>query len=171
MNLVQSLKRSLAKKRDYSSSIDELNTYSPRIYGKHSNDIDSLDPGFIPYANHLLAFISYWVSVNVDYDYEVVITRRSWYSQKKVTTIYEDYKNGLSWYLYGNAISINVFKKKFNELFTTNSSEDVVRETINFKDGSARKFILDANDWFIKNKLTINSEERIVKIFGIFPSS
>lgn len=158
------------KLSDYSSTYEELSSNYEKIYGEASNSFDKLLSTFNPYATHILNFIKYWCENDVSYGYEIICTRRSWFSQKKVTTIYDDEKNGLSWYLYGNAISINVFKKVPNQLFDGGSLEDVVHESLNFSDGSAKKFIIAAQEWFINNPLIINGTSRIVKIFGIYPN-
>lgn len=152
---------------DYSSPYSEI---SYKIYGEHSNSLDSLDISFNPYANHILNFIKNWVMVNVEYGYEIVSCKRSWYSQKKVTTIYDDNKNGLSWYLYGNAISINVFKKINDQLFEGGSSEDYIKQPLSFIDGSAKTFIVEAQKWFVSNPINIDGSDRVLKIFGIYPS-
>lgn len=169
MNILDKLKNSIINKKiDYASTMAQLDAMYDKIYGEHSNSINALDSSFIPYATHILKFIEQWVIDNPEYGYELISTRRSWYSQKKVTTIYDDFKNGLSWYIYGNALSINVFKKVSNELFSNGGPEDLVHSSINFNDGSAKKFILDANAWFNNNP--IEGTDRVIKIFGIYPS-
>lgn len=155
---------------DYGSSYDLLNSSYKKIYKEPSNSLTALEPNFIPYASHILDFVKYWCTINPTYGYELVCTRRSWDSQKKVTTIPDDEKNGLSWYLYGNAISINVYQMVQNQLFEGGDVGDVVHQSLNFNDGSANSFILAAQEWFSVNPVLINGQNRIIKIFGIYPS-
>lgn len=137
-----------------------------KLFNENSNNLNELKPDFLPIASHLINFISYWVSTNSGYGYDVVCTKRSWHSQKHITTIEDDRKNGLSWYLYGNAISINVFQKITDNIVDNESSTEYTKNTINFKDNSAVKFISDCQDWLINNPINGN----IVKIFGVYPN-
>jgi hypothetical protein len=137
-----------------------------KIFNDFSKDVNDLQSDFIPIANHLLSFIKYFCENNKTYGYEIVCTKRSWYGQKQVTLIAEDNKNGLSWYLYGNAISINVYEKVQDQILDSADSTDYVKNTINFQDGSALTFIEAAQDWFNSNSLNGN----IVKIFGVYPN-
>lgn len=155
---------------DYSTSYVNLSSSYVKIYGEASNKLSSLTPSFVPYAQHILNFIDHWCKTNSEYKYELICTRRSWHSQKKVTTINDDEKNGLSWYLYGNAISINVYKAVQNKLFEGGDVGDSLHESLNFNDGSAKKFIVDAQEWFINNPISINGSSRTLKIFGIYPN-
>ena len=95
-----------------------------KLFNENSNNLNELKPDFLPIASHLINFISYWVSTNSGYGYDVVCTKRSWHSQKHITTIEDDRKNGLSWYLYGNAISINVFQKITDNIVDNESSTE-----------------------------------------------
>lgn len=155
---------------EYGSTYAQLSSSYKKIYQEPSNALTALEANFIPYAQHILDFVVYWCTINPTYGYEIVCTRRSWDSQKKVTTIYDDEKNGLSWYLYGNAISINVYQMIPNQLFEGGDVGDVVHQALNFTDGSANAFILAAQEWFIENPVSINGTDRIIKIFGLYPS-
>lgn len=137
-----------------------------KLFNETSNKLSELNAEFLPIVNHLINFISHWVGNNPGYGYEIICTKRSWFSQKKITTIDEDRKNGLSWYLYGNAISINVFQKVTDQLINNESLDEYTKNSLNFKDGSATKFIADCQEWFINNTLDGN----VVKIFGVYPN-
>ena len=137
-----------------------------KLFNESSNNVNDLSTDFIPIANHLLSFIQYFVSNNPGYGYDIISTRRSWYSQKKITTIYDDSSNGLSWYLYGNAISINVYQKVTDQVLDNSNANDYTKNIINFQDGSALTFITACQEWFNNNLLNGN----IVKIFGIYPT-
>lgn len=138
----------------------------PKIYNETSVAISELKRAFIPIVNHLIKFLDYWVANNPTYAYDIVRTKRSWYCEKKITTLFEDRKNGLSWYLYGNAISINVYNKTSDQIIDTSSTNDYIKTSLNFDDGSATTFIKACQDWFSANLLDGN----VVKIFGVYPS-
>lgn len=137
-----------------------------KIFGEASNEISSLDLGFQPIANHLISFLEYYCKTNNQYSYEVISTSRSWYTQKKVTTNPVDARNGHSWYLYGKAISINIYKNIEDSISTDYSETDYIRNTINIKDGSSTEVMTACQEWFINNTLNGN----IVKIYGLYPN-
>lgn len=136
-----------------------------KIYKENSTEISNLDSTFQTIINHFITFLDEWIASNTSYSYEIISTGRSWYNQKQVTTIAEDKQNGLSWYLYGKAISINIYTKTSDQLSTTYDSSDYTKNTINFTDGSAKTFIVAAQTWFKSNLLNGN----IVKIYGVYP--
>lgn len=144
------------------TSFDNIG-YSP-VFGITTNELSALVPSFIPIANHILSFIKYWTSINSQYFYEVICTKRSWYGQKEITGNDRDDRNGLSWYLYGNAISINVYSISSEPFSSNDDGKNGIKKTINIKDGSSIKFIKDAQSWFNSNLLNGN----VLKIFGIF---
>lgn len=101
------------------------------------------------------------------YGYEIVSTKRSWYGQRKILTDYDDAHNGLSWNLYGNGMSILVYKNTIDQLNEFSQQADIVRTSINLEDGSAKVFIQDAQEWFNKHK---TRDGKNIKIYGVYPN-
>jgi hypothetical protein len=98
---------------DNSDLIDILN-YKPKIYGALSRKIAKLSPEFMPFAECIVAFIDQWcvnggAKDGRSYGYEICSTTRSWYVQQNIITGTDYKENGLSWSLYGNALSVNVY--------------------------------------------------------------
>ena len=101
------------------------------------------------------------------YGYEIVSTKRSWYGQRKILTDSDDTRNGLSWNLYGQGMSLLVYKNTIDQLNEFSQQEDIVRTSINLEDGSAKVFIEDAQEWFNNHK---TRDGRNIKIYGVYPN-
>jgi hypothetical protein len=101
------------------------------------------------------------------YGYEIVSTKRSWYGQRKILTDADDSHNGLSWNLYGNGMSLLVYKNTVDQLNEFSQQADIVRTSINLEDGSAKVFIEDAQEWFNKHK---TRDGKNIKIYGVYPN-
>jgi len=155
-----------------SDLVDILN-YTPKIYGGLSRKISKLSNDFKPFAECIIAFIDQWcinggARDGRKYGYEICSTVRSWYVQQNIITGSDYKENGLSWSLYGNALSVNVYFLEEDQLSETNGSVSLVRKTINFEDNSAKVFIEDAQKWF---NLHATRTGVNIKIYGAYPDT
>jgi len=153
-------------------NISSLSTYNPKIYGKLSIKLSDLSESFRPYAECIVAFIDQWcanggANDGRKYGYEICSTLRSWYVQQNILTGVEYQRNGLSWSLYGNAMSINVYVLIEDQLNETSKTVDYIKKTISFEDGSAKTFLENAQSWFSSHKTRTG---RNIKIYGAYPT-
>lgn len=154
-----------------SSDLSNLSSYTSKIYGHTSKKIADLDSSFIPYAEAIVAFIYYWcqsggANDGRKYGFDLISTKRSWFTQQNIITGSDFSENGLSWSLYGKGLSISVFYYELDQLSELAKSEELIKKPINFEDGSAKTFIEDAQKWFTLHAM---SNGRHVKIYGIYP--
>ncbi|MFA5404756.1 MAG: hypothetical protein WC358_07460 [Ignavibacteria bacterium] len=145
--------------------------YHPKVYGELSRRIAKLDDDFRPFAECIVAFIDQWTinggaNDGRKYGYEICSTVRSWYVQQNIITGPEYKQNGLSWSLYKKALSINVYYLEEDQISEISGSISLVKKPINFEDGSARKFIEDAQAWFGLHKTRTGVN---IKIYGVYP--
>lgn len=163
---------------ELASSFNELydnvtqKVYYKKIYSKSSRKISNLHSDFIPFAECIVAFIDQWcvnggVNDGKTYGYEICSTTRSWHAQQNILTGNEYRENGLSWSLYGKGLSINVYYLEEDQLTENSKNVTFVKKCINFVDGSAKRFIEDAQNWFNSHK---TSNGFNIKIYGVYPS-
>jgi hypothetical protein len=153
------------------SDLAYLSSYSPKIYGHTSKKLGDLDSSFIPYAEAIVAFIYYWcqsggANDGRKYGFDLISTKRSWFTQQNIITGSDFSENGLSWSLYGKGLSISVFYYELDQLSELAKSEELIKKPINFEDGSAKTFIEDAQKWFTLHAM---NNGRHVKVYGIYP--
>ena len=153
------------------SDLLSLINYTPKIYGTLSRKISKLDPTFMPFAECIVAFIDQWCEAGgagdgPQYGYEIISTTRSWYVQQQIITGNEYRENGLSWSLYGFGLSINVYYLVDDQLSDGDGTITKVKTCINFANGSAKKFIEDAQVWFSTHKTRTGKN---IKIYGVYP--
>lgn len=153
------------------ADIAGLASYSPKIYGTLSRKIAKLSPEFMPFAECIVAFIDQWCNTGGandgrKYGYEICSTLRSWFVQQNIITGTQYRENGLSWSLYGKALSINVYYLEEDQLSESNGSTTYVKKTINLADNSAKKFVEDAQAWFSAHKTRTGKN---IKVYGVYP--
>lgn len=171
--LDEAIMESLSEISILDSNIDvNLSSYVPKIYGITSRKLANLNPDFNPYAECIIAFIDQWCMNGgaldgFRYSYEMVSTKRSWFVQRNILNEPNYSHNGLSWNLYGNGMSVLVYRETPDQLNELVAETNIVKTAINFEDGSAKKFLEDALVWFAKHKTRTG---RNIKIYGAYPS-
>lgn len=149
-----------------------LSKYTPKIYGNLSRKLANLDDSFRPFAECIIAFIDQWcvnggVKDGRVFGYEICSTKRSWFVQQNILTGNQYRDNGLSWSLYGKAMSVNVYYLEDDQLSELSGTVTKVKKQINFEDGSAKTFIEDAQAWFNNHATRTGTK---IKIYGVYPS-